>query len=132
MRRNSFQHPQTVSCCDGPLPSLVCPSFGLEHVQQTVHSPNKANDSPQDHKRHLVPNRLSIQMPPRAGTVITPTTEVTTETHFMASAILLTPYLSFSIGSIRLNRVLSELPDRSKTDSGVVAEGRRTRSSIRG
>jgi len=34
--------------------------------------------------------------------VITPTTEVTTETHFTASATLLTPYLSFSAGLICL------------------------------
>jgi len=46
-------------------------------------------------------------MPRRAGTVITPTTEVTTETHFMASAILLTPYLSSAVGNI-CHRVLSE------------------------
>ena len=57
-------------------------------------------------------------MPTRAGTVITPTTEVTTETHFMASGILLTPYLSFSGGSIR-RLVLSEAKPAQAVDPAM-------------
>jgi hypothetical protein len=47
-------------------------------------------------------------MPPMDGIVITPTTEVTMETYFIASAILLTPYLSLSVGNT-CHRALSEI-----------------------
>ncbi len=42
--------------------------------------------------------------------VITPTKEVTTETHFVASAILFAPYLSFSVDSICLTAFSQNFP----------------------
>ena len=42
--------------------------------------------------------------------VITPTKEVTTETHFVASATLLTAYLSFSVDSIWLTAFSQNSP----------------------
>ena len=76
--------------------------------------PTKPSTAPRITKRHLVPNRLSIQIPARGGIVITPTKEVTMETHFVASAILPTPYLSFLVGSICLTVFFQNSPTGSK------------------
>ena len=90
---------------DGGSPALALTISNRQYIP-----PTKPQTTPRITKRHLVPNRLSIHMPPRAGIVITPMKEVTTETHFMASAILLTPYLSFSDGCIWLTAFSQSSP----------------------
>jgi hypothetical protein len=72
--------------------------------------PTKPKMAPRIVKAGVVPNWLSSQRPPRIGTIITPTKEVTMETHFVASAMLFTQHLShllqpFSQRTLRRSRV---------------------------
>ena len=81
--------------------------------------------APRITKRHLVPSRLSFQMPPRAGTVITPTKEVTMETHWTSRPVPADP--SATADQLRLRRAGWRLSP-SLTRSGLV---QRRRARIR-